>query len=127
MTTDEQRLTAAIADLETQGVAVTFYLYGSTGVIDWDLSRYRKHAEQAGTTRWVGAMPGSDEVGGVRWRDGTLFYAGLDLVVSHVWWSFNHVHPDLAHLLVQVFTGHGLDASYDGGNNCVRLNLAGAR
>ncbi len=123
----EQRLYAAITDLENQGVAVTFYLYGSTGVRDWDLKCYQQRGAAAGTDRWVGAMPGSDDAGGVRWINGTLYYKGLDLPVPHVWWSFNHLQRDLPALLVEAFTAHGLTASYDGVDNCVCLDLAGAR
>jgi hypothetical protein len=128
--TDRERMDRVFTALAAEGVALWFDLRGNTGVREDRYNDYIRAAEQAGTGRWVGEHVGSRDAGGARWgTDGVLYgEPDGDSPVREMWWSFNHNHPELAELLVRLFTEQGFDADWDGDPfRCVTVTLGGAR
>ena len=114
--TEQHRLSAVLDELAANGVAYWFDLRGATGVREDRYHDYIRAAELAGTVRWVGEHVGNTDTGGAHWgSDGVLYGGrGTDYPVRELWWSFNHEIPELAELLVAVFTAHGFHASWSG-------------
>ncbi|MGX6604843.1 hypothetical protein ACWKSP_22345 [Micromonosporaceae bacterium Da 78-11] len=109
--TDQQRLTAVLDALTQHGVAHWFDLRGATGVLEGRYDDYTR----AGVDRWVGEHVGMVDNGGAYWdRDGVLRYRGSDNPVERMRWSWNHELPELAELLVRLFTEQGFDAYWLG-------------
>ncbi len=137
--TDQQRFDAVFQGLVTAGVAYWFDLRGSTGVREDRYNDYIRVAELNGTDLWVGEHVGHVDNGGARWGDDGVLYIAIrphslpweDVTWApsrELWWSFNHEHPALAELLVHLFRGQGIDASWSGDPwDCVIVNLDGPR
>ncbi|BAL87250.1 hypothetical protein AMIS_20300 [Actinoplanes missouriensis 431] len=122
MTTNAKRFTTAVDSLRQAGIAVNVDRSGSSIVGEDDLNSHLKHA--AGNPRWVGACPGSDELGGVVSDDEHVFlHRETRRPVDVVYFAFNHRHPDLADLLVDAFTTNGLHATWDRRYGSVILHL----
>lgn len=130
--TDRQRMTAVLEALAANGVAYWFDLRGSRGSTESRWEDYTQAAGRAGTDRWVGEHIGSDETGGGFWGDDGRLYGGnrhgKHVPYEVMWWSFNHEIPELADLLVALFTEHGFDASWGGAlGDSVHVRLDGPR
>lgn len=111
--TDRQRFDAVFAGLAAAGVAYWFDLRGATGVREDRYNDYVNAAERCGTDRWVGEHVGNVDTGGAHWSaDGVLMAGRGDKAVpmETLWWSWNHEHPEVGVLLVQLFTEQGFDA-----------------
>jgi hypothetical protein len=126
--TEQQRLTAVLDELTANRVAHWFDLRGSTGVSEDRFHDYTR----TGVDRWVGEHVGSVDTGGAHWdTDGVLRggrYGDGGRPVRELWWSFNHELPELAQLLVRVFTAHGFDAAWSGDPaDSVIVNLEATR
>lgn len=133
--TDQQRFQAVFEGLVAAGVAYWFDLRGATGVREDRYNDYVHNAERCGTDRWVGEHVGNADAGGAHWGpDGRLYAArrslyggdfGPDTPVRELWWSFNQEIPELAELLVALFTAQGIDAYWSGDVwDCVIVTLA---
>lgn len=129
--TDRERMQAVFAGLAARGVAYWFDLRGSKGSISERWDDYVAAAEKAGTDLWVGEHVGSVETGGGYWGDDGRLYGGRKPngePYGTLWFSWNHEHPELAELLVSLFTAAGFDASWGGDeSDSVHVRLADAR
>lgn len=126
--TDRERLDRVLAALAAEGVAVWFDLRGTRGSISGRLDDYQRAADIAGTDRWVGDHIGDRDRGGAYWdNDGVLRTNPNGTAWAQLQWSFNHELPELADLLVRLFTEQGFDAYWPGEYSCVIVPLAGAR
>jgi hypothetical protein len=120
------------AGLLSAGVAFVFDLRGATGVREDRLNDYQQAARRCGTTRWVGEHVGNVDTGGAYWGANGALYGGRSPSTLHpvreLWWSFNHEHPEVAELLVNLFREQGIDASWSGETfDSVIVNLAAPR
>jgi hypothetical protein len=127
--TDQERMNRVFEALAAEGVALWFDLRGNTGVREDRYNDYTRAAELAGTDRWVGDHIGDADRGGAYWGDDGVLRTRPNGVAWHdLQLSFNHNHPDLAELLVRLFTEQGFDADWDGDPfRCVTVTLGGAR
>jgi hypothetical protein len=124
--TDRQRLQNVFDQLTANGVAYWFDLRGSQGSFSERWEDYNNNTIRCGTDRWVGDHVGNRDTGGAYWDDeGVLRTRPNGAVWNRLMWSFNHEHPDLAVLLVRLFTEQGFDVDWNGDPfTCVIVTLA---
>jgi hypothetical protein len=124
--TDRQRIDAVFTGLVENGVAYLFNLHGRTLVREDAYNDFMKLVEVAGTDLWVGTHVGNSDMGGAFWgKDGVLYGQYPDAQPEKkLWWSFNHERPELAELLVALFTAQGFDVWWSGEDwDCVEVDL----
>nr|WP_221374449.1 hypothetical protein [Actinoplanes polyasparticus] len=124
---DRVRLMDAFSALGAAGVAVSFHQEGAHIVGEDNLADHKRAAQAVGTDRWVGCHVGSREHGGSYFdRAGVLRYRHDDKPVVELWWSFNHEHPGLGWLMVDLFKAADLSALWRGDvAECVIVTLGG--
>lgn len=128
MSTDRQRMTAALESLADAGIVHVLDLTGSTGVREDDLDDYLRAAARAGTNRWAGAHVGAREHDGAFWDEqGVLRYRFNNEPVPEVWWSWNHHVDWLAAEVEEVFTAAGFTLLRREATDAVHVVLGGGR